>query len=53
MEAQVGSFDLGASYAKQVLEFDRDAYPDFDTNWNTPENRIKVLFGYRNIFKNV
>ena len=53
MEAQVGSFDLGASYAKQVLEFDRDAYPDFDTNWNTPEHRIKVQFGNRNIFKNV
>ena len=40
-----GNFDLSGSYTKSVLDFDRDAYPDFDTNWNTPDDKFKAQVG--------
>ena len=52
MEAQVGGFDLAANYAKQVLEFDRDAYPDFIRTGILQSIELRQ-FGNRNIFKNV
>jgi len=47
------NYDLSANYTKSVLEFDEELYPDFSTNWNTPEHKIKVQFGNTNIFDNV
>jgi len=47
-----GNFDLSGSYTKSVLDFDRDAYPDFDTNWNTPDDKFKAQFGNTQLFKN-
>ena len=47
------NWDLSANYTKSVLEFDQDLYPDFQTNWNTPEHKVKVQFGNTNIFENV
>ena len=46
-------YDLSANYTKSVLEFDQEAYPDFATNWNTPEHKWKVQFGNTNLFDNV
>ena len=46
-------YDLSANYTKSVLEFDQAAYPDFATNWNTPEDKWKVQFGNTNLFDNV
>ena len=46
-------YDLSANYTKSVLEFDQEAYPDFSTNWNTPEDKWKVQFGNTNLFDNV
>jgi len=46
-------YDLSANYTKSVLEFDQEAYPDFATNWNTPEDKWKVQFGNTNLFDNV
>ena len=47
-----GSFDLSANYTKTKLEFDQASYPDFRTNWNTPEHKIKAQFGNTSLFRN-
>jgi len=47
------TYDLSANYTKNVLQFDQEAYPDFSTNWNTPEDKWKVQFGNTNLFDNV
>ena len=45
-------FDLSANYTKSVLDFDADLNPDFATNWNTPEHKVKGQFGHPKLFKN-
>ncbi|WP_158846773.1 TonB-dependent receptor [Algibacter sp. L1A34] len=45
-------FDLSASYTYAKLDFDRNKYPDFATNFNTPEHKFKATFGNPNLFKN-
>jgi len=47
-----GNFDLSASYTKAKLEFEQELYPDFRTNWNTPEHKFKAQFGNTELFKN-
>ncbi|MCK0108086.1 TonB-dependent receptor [Flavobacteriaceae bacterium S0825] len=47
-----GDFDLGGSYTYSKLDFDQDKYPDFVTNFNTPEHKFKASFGNTNLFKN-
>jgi len=47
-----GNFDLSANYTKTQLEFEQSLYPDFRTNWNTPEHKIKAQFGNTELFKN-
>ena len=48
-----GNFDLSANYTKAKLEFEQKLYPDFRTNWNTPEHKIKAQFGNTSLFRNV
>ncbi len=45
-------FDVSANYTKSILDFDEEANPDFATNWNTPEHKIKGQFGKTELFKN-
>ena len=47
-----GGFDLGGSYTYAKLDFDKDKYPDFVTNFNTPEHKFKASFGNANLFDN-
>ncbi|KAB1069797.1 TonB-dependent receptor [Tamlana haliotis] len=47
-----GNFDLGGSYTFAKLDFDQEKYPDFATNFNTPEHKFKATFGNTNLFKN-
>ncbi len=47
-----GEFDLSGSYTYAKLDFDRDTYPDFTTNFNTPEHKFKASFGNDNLFDN-
>ena len=37
---------------KSILDFDADLNPDFATNWNTPEHKVKGQFGHPKLFKN-
>ncbi|OBQ57165.1 TonB-dependent receptor [Tamlana sp. s12] len=48
-----GNFDLGANYTFAKLDFDEEKYPDFTTNFNTPEHKFKATFGNTNVFKNL
>ena len=47
-----GDFDLSGSYTFTKQDFDREANPDFDTNFNTPEHKFKASFGNTELFKN-
>ena len=47
-----GGFDLSANYTKSILDFDATLNPDFATNWNTPEHKVKAQFGNTKLFKN-
>jgi outer membrane receptor protein involved in Fe transport len=47
-----GNFDLGGSYTFAKLDFDQAKYPDFVTNFNTPEHKFKASFGNTELFTN-
>jgi outer membrane receptor protein involved in Fe transport len=47
-----GNFDLSGSYTFAKLDFDQAKYPDFVTNFNTPEHKFKASFGNTELFKN-
>ncbi len=48
----LGNFDLGGSYTYTQQDFDQNAFPDFRTNFNTPEHKVKANFGNTDLFKN-
>ena len=45
-------FDLGLNYTYSKLDFDQSTDPDFSAGFNTPEHKIKVSLGNRELFKN-
>ncbi|WP_203256312.1 TonB-dependent receptor [Hyunsoonleella ulvae] len=45
-------FDLSANYTWARLDFDVAGNPDFRTNFNTPEHKVKLGFGKTELFKN-
>jgi outer membrane receptor protein involved in Fe transport len=47
-----GDFDLSGSYTYAKLDFDRNKFPDFTTNFNTPEHKFKASFGHTEVLKN-
>jgi outer membrane receptor protein involved in Fe transport len=47
-----GNFDLSGNYTYAKLDFDQAKYPDFTTNFNTPEHKFKASFGNTELFKN-
>jgi len=47
-----GNFDLGANYTYAEIDFDQAAFPDFRTNFNTPNHKVKASFGNTELFKN-
>ncbi len=48
----LGDFDLSGNYSFIEQDFDRAAFPDFRTNFNTPEHRVKASFGNTELFEN-
>ena len=46
-------FEVGGSYTYSKLDFDQAANPDFRTNFNTPEHKVKASFGKENLIKNL
>ena len=52
INTKILGFDVSGNYTKSVLDFDEEANPDFATNWNTPEHKIKGQIGKTELFKN-
>ena len=48
----LGGFDLSGNYTYTKQSFDEDKFPDFRTNFNTPEHKVKVSFGNTDVFTN-
>lgn len=47
-----GDFDFSINYTYAKLDFDRASDPDFETNFNTPEHKVKASFGKTDLFDN-
>ena len=47
-----GDYDFGANYTYAQEDFDQSSAPDFQTNFNTPEHKVKVSFGNTDLFDN-
>jgi len=47
-----GNFDIGANYTYSELGFNQDAFPDFQTQFNTPKHKVKASFGNTELFEN-
>ncbi len=45
-------FNVGLSYTFAEQDFDQSSDPDFETNFNTPNHRIKGSIGKENLFEN-
>ncbi|MDP5062635.1 MAG: TonB-dependent receptor, partial [Maribacter sp.] len=48
----LGNYDLEGSYTYTKLDFDREANPDLQLNFNTPEHKFKASFGNTALFEN-
>ncbi|MET6989316.1 TonB-dependent receptor [Sediminicola arcticus] len=48
----LGNYDLEGNYTYTKLDFDREANPDLQLNFNTPEHKFKASFGNAELFKN-
>ncbi|GAA0713150.1 TonB-dependent receptor [Aquimarina litoralis] len=48
----LGNFDFGVNYTFTKQDFDEEEDPDFRTNFNTPEHKVKASFGHTSLFKN-
>lgn len=54
VEAKIlGNFDIGANYTYMEQDYDQQAFPDFRTNFNSPNHKVKASFGNTELFKNV
>ncbi|MBT8179587.1 MAG: TonB-dependent receptor [Eudoraea sp.] len=47
-----GNFDIGVNYTYADLDFNQAAFPDFRTNFNTPNHKVKASFGNTQLFEN-
>ncbi len=53
VEAKIlGNFDIGVNYTYMEQDFDQAAFPDFRTNFNSPNHKVKASFGNTELFKN-
>jgi len=48
----LNGFDLSGSYTYTKQDFDQEAYPNFQTFFNTPEHKFKASFGHTDLFIN-
>ncbi|TDQ33121.1 TonB-dependent receptor [Zeaxanthinibacter enoshimensis] len=48
----LGNYDLGFNYTYAEQDFDQESFPDFRTNFNTPNHKFKASFGNTALFEN-
>ena len=46
------NYTVGVNYTYTDLDFDQAAFPDFRTNFNTPNHKVKASFGNPELFNN-
>ncbi len=49
---KIKGFDLNANYTYAKEDFDKEENPDFRSNFNTPEHKVKASIGNDQLFKN-
>ncbi|GAA4273549.1 TonB-dependent receptor [Aquimarina gracilis] len=49
---KIKGFDLNANYTYAKEDFDKEENPDFRSNFNTPEHKVKASIGNDELFKN-
>lgn len=49
----LNGFNVGINYTYAKLDFDDSLDPDFETNFNTPEHKVKASFGKADLLKNL
>lgn len=47
-----GNYDISGNYTYAKQDFDQEKYPDFRTSFNTPEHKVKLMFGNSNVYEN-
>jgi outer membrane receptor for ferrienterochelin and colicin len=47
-----GNYDISGNYTFAKQDFDQAKYPDFRTSFNTPEHKVKMMFGNPNVYEN-
>lgn len=47
-----GNYDLEGNYTYAEQDFDQASAPDFRTNFNTPQHKVKLSFGNIEVFTN-
>ncbi|MDH3322214.1 MAG: TonB-dependent receptor, partial [Flavobacteriaceae bacterium] len=47
-----GNYNLGVNYTLSKFDFDQSSDPDFQPQFNTPENSVKISFGNTDLFEN-
>ncbi|GAB2777553.1 TonB-dependent receptor [Actinomadura fibrosa] len=47
-----GGYDLEGNYTYAEEDFDQSSAPDFRTNFNTPQHKVKLSFGNTDVFDN-
>jgi len=52
LNTTLSGFDLGLSYTYARFNFNQASDPDFQAGFNTPQNKVKMSFGKRELFKN-
>ncbi|WP_460220611.1 TonB-dependent receptor [Psychroserpens sp. MEBiC05023] len=52
IETKIHGFNVGLNYTYAKLDFDESQDPDFETNFNTPEHKVKASFGKSDLLKN-
>lgn len=48
----LNGFDAGINYTYAKQDFDQSSDPGFETNFNTPEHKVKASFGKQDLFNN-
>ena len=51
LNTTLSGFDFGLNYTYARFDFNQASDPDFQAGFNTPQNKVKISFGNRELFK--
>jgi outer membrane receptor protein involved in Fe transport len=53
LSTRIDKFNVGLNYTYAKFDFDQATDPDYEAGFNTPEHKLKVSFGSKNLFDNL